>query len=66
MPSVIAHTRAAAQSPLRAFSVTLRSPGQRLAYTALAHSSGDALCDALSLPGLPLPVCASVKPAHSR
>ena len=49
--------------PLRAFSVSLNSPGGRLDYTALARRSGDALCDALSLPQLSLPVAASVKPA---
>lgn len=49
--------------PLRAFHVSLRATGQRLAFTALARSSGDALCNALSIPGLPLPVCACVKPA---
>ena len=49
--------------PLRAFSVSLSSPGGRLDYTALARRSGDALCDALTLPQLALPVTASVKPA---
>lgn len=48
--------------PMRAFHVSLRSPVQRLAFTALAKTSGDALCNALAIPGLPLPVCASVKP----
>lgn len=48
--------------PMRAFHVSLRSPGQRLSYTAIARSSGDALGAALSIPDLPLPVCASVKP----
>lgn len=49
--------------PLRAFSVSLSSPGGRLDYTALARRSGDALCDALALPQVALPVVASVKPA---
>lgn len=53
----------AALRPLRAFSVTLRSAGQRLAYTALARSSGDALADALALPQLVPPLAASVKPS---
>lgn len=48
--------------PMRAFHISLRAPGQRLSFTALARSSGDALCDALSIPDLSLPVCASVKP----
>ena len=49
--------------PMRAFNVTLCAAGGRFAYTALARSSGDALIDALSCPGLVLPVAASVKPA---
>lgn len=48
--------------PLRAFHVSLRSAGHRLTYTALAHSSGDALGDALSMPDLDVPICASIKP----
>lgn len=48
--------------PLSPFVVTLRSPGRALRFTALAHSSGEALGHALTLPGLPLPVAASVSP----
>lgn len=53
----------AASRPLRAFSVTLRSAGQRLAYTALARSSGDALADAVTNRYVIPPFSASVKPA---
>ena len=49
--------------PLRAFSVSLCSPSGRIDYTALARRVGEALCEALSLPQLSLPVAASVKPA---
>lgn len=63
----MAHTRlapsGAALRPLRAFSVTLRSAGQRLAYTALSRSSGDALADALAAGYVTPPLAASVKPA---
>ena len=51
--------------PLRAFSVSLSSPSGRLDYTALARRSGDALCEALSLPHLAPPVVASVKPVRA-
>ena len=53
----------AASRPLRAFNISLCSAGQRLAYTALARSSGEALCNAL--PQLAPPIAASVKPAGS-
>lgn len=56
------HATTAQPRPLRAFHVSLRSPAQRLDFTALAKSSADAMCNALAIPGLPLPVCASVKP----
>lgn len=52
----------AASRPLRAFNISLCSAGQRLAYTALARSSGEALCNALALPQLAPPIAASVKP----
>lgn len=52
-----------AHRPIRAFSVTLRSADQRLAYTALARSSGDALADALGGGYVTPPLAASVKPA---
>lgn len=48
--------------PMRAFSVRIRSSAGAMNYTALARSSGDALSDALHLPGLTMPVAASVKP----
>lgn len=65
MPALtLAHPRTASRS-LRAFSVSLRSAGQSLGFTAIARSSGDALTNALALPGLRLPVAASVKPAGS-
>ena len=56
----LAHS--AASRPLRAFHVSIRSPGFRLDYTAIARRSGDALADALELPQLVPPVAASVKP----
>lgn len=63
MPAIaLAHPRSNAIRPLRAFSVSLRFADQRLGYTALARSSGDALADALALPGLVPPVAASIKP----
>lgn len=65
MPALtLAHPRAAFR-PLRAFSVSLRSAGQSLAFTAIARSSGDALVNALAMPGLQPPVAASVKPVGS-
>ncbi len=53
---------AATHRPMRAFSVSLRSSAGPLHYTAIARSSGDALTDALALPGLLMPVAASIKP----
>lgn len=65
MPALtLAHPRTASR-PLRAFSVSLRSAGQSLGFTAIARSSGDALANALAMPGLQPPVAASVKPAGS-
>lgn len=65
MPALtLAHPRAAFR-PLRAFSVSLRSAGQSIGFTAIARSSGDALTNALALPGLQPPVAASVKPVGS-
>lgn len=66
MPSIaIAHPRSNATRPLRAFSVSLRFADQCLGYTALARSSGDALSDAMAMPGIQTPVAASVKPVGS-
>ena len=48
--------------PMRAFSVNLRSSAGPIHYTALARSTGDAMTDALALPGLQPPVAASIKP----
>lgn len=56
------HAITTASRPLSPFTVTLRCPGRALRFTALAHSSGEALGHALALPGLPLPVAASVSP----
>lgn len=65
MPALtLAHPRTASR-PLRAFSVSLCSAGQSFGFTAIARSSGDALANALGLPGLQLPVAASVKPVGS-
>jgi hypothetical protein len=65
MPALtLAHPRSAFR-PLRAFSVSLRSAGQSFGFTAIARSSGDALVNALALPGLQPPVAASVKPLGS-
>lgn len=62
MPSIaLAHQRSNATRPLRAFSVSIRFADQRLGYTALARSSGDAL----AMPGIQAPVAASVKPVGS-
>lgn len=62
MPATITqHVRA--HRPLRAFDVSLCSAGQRLAYTALARSSGDALSDAITGGYVIPPFSASVKPA---
>ena len=44
------------------FSVKLRSAGRAVHFTALARSSGDALCNALALPDLAPPISGSVKP----
>lgn len=65
MPALtLAHPRTAFR-PLRAFSISLRSAGQSMAFTAIARSSGDALANALAMPGLKPPVAASVKPVGS-
>lgn len=65
MPALtLAHPRIASR-PLRAFAVSLRTAGQSLAFTAIARSSGDALVNAMSTPGLQPPVAASVKPVGS-
>lgn len=49
---------------LREYSIHLRSATEYRSYTALAASSGDALCDALALPGLVPPVAASACPVR--
>lgn len=61
-----AHQQAhrAASRPLREFSIHLRSATEHLNYTAMAASSGDALCAALAEPGLAPPVAASVCPVR--
>ena len=56
------HANTSQARPMRAFHVSLRSAGQRLIYTAIARASGDALHDALLMPGLTPPVAASVRP----
>jgi len=55
----------AAPRPMRAYSVNLRSAGGCMTYTALAHSSGEALCNALAAPELAPPMAASIKPLGS-
>lgn len=55
-----------ASRTLLPFSISLRSPGSSLRFTALAHSSGEALCDALAMPGLMPPIAASVRPIQHR
>ena len=55
----------AASRPLREFSIHLRSATEYLNYTALAASSGDALCAALADPALVPPLAASVCPVRS-
>ena len=50
--------------PLREFAIHLRSATEYRAYTALAASSGDALCAALDSPGLVPPVAASARPVR--
>lgn len=50
--------------PLREFSIHLRSATEYREYTALAASSGEALCDALAAPGLVPPVAASACPVR--
>lgn len=51
-----------APRPLSPFTVRIRIAGGTLRFTALAHSSGEALGNALALPDLDAPFCASVKP----
>lgn len=55
-----------ASRPLLPFSISLRSSGSSVRFTALAHSSGEALCNALDLPGLTPPIAASVRPIKHR
>lgn len=52
--------------PLSPFIVRIRTAGGTLRFTALAHSSGEALGNALALPDVDAPFCASVKPASLR
>lgn len=61
MPATIAALTRASRT-LIPFSIKLRSAGRSVQFVAFARSSGDALCDALALPDLALPVAASVKP----
>lgn len=61
MPAPL-HAPPRARRTLSPFTVTLRSPGRVIRYTALARSSGEALGHALALPGLTPPVAASVSP----
>ena len=61
MPATLSAPRRA-HRPLRAFHVSLRTAGQRLAFTALARSSGEALGHALARPELAPPVAACVRP----
>lgn len=57
---------ALASKTLIPFTVKLRSLGSSIRFTALAHSSGEALCNALAMPGLMPPVAASVSPLKHR
>ena len=50
------------RAAFRPFAVVLTAVDQRLVYTALAHSSGEALCMALALPDLVPPLSVSVRP----
>ena len=64
MPATItAHS--SARRNLIPFAVKLRTAGRALHFTALARSSGEALCNALALPDLAPPIAASVKPVGS-
>ncbi|MDD5175733.1 MAG: hypothetical protein PHQ05_04850 [Sterolibacterium sp.] len=61
MPTpVLASTRA--HRPLRAFSVTVGTEGQKLEFTALAPSKGQALAIALDQAPEGFAVCISVRP----
>lgn len=51
-----------ASRPLLPFSISIRSPGSAVRFTALARSSGDALCNALALLDLAAPIAASGRP----
>lgn len=55
---------AANARPLREFFIHLRSATEYRTFTALATSSGEALCDALNDPALVPPVAASAHPAR--
>lgn len=55
-----------ASRTLLPFSISIRSSGSSVRFTALAHSSGDALCNALAMPGLVPPIAASVHPLKPR
>ncbi|MFZ2972278.1 MAG: hypothetical protein WA049_06535 [Ferribacterium limneticum] len=55
-----------ASKTLIPFTIKLRSLGSSVRFTALARSSGDALCNALAMPGLLPPIAASVSPLKHR
>lgn len=59
--AITAHS--SARRTLTPFSIKLRTAGRALHFTALARSSGEALCNALAMPDLAPPIAASVKPA---
>lgn len=61
--AITAHS--SARRTLTPFSIKLRTAGLALQFTALARSSGEALCNALALPQLAPPIAASVKPVGS-
>ena len=56
------HASTTPARPLRPFAIALNTRTRRVAYTALARSSGEALQDAINSSPLTFPFGASVKP----
>ena len=62
--AITAHS--SASRTLTPFAIKLRTTGRALHFTALARSSGEALCNALAMPDLAPPIAASVRPLSTR
>ena len=64
MPATTAPS--SASNTLIPFTIKLRTASRAVRFTALARSSGEALCNAIALPDLAPPIAASVRPLFIR